>query len=191
MENVSWINILKNQPFEKEKQCAYFYKLYIEFEKSKKPSPPPTACFSYNYHEDQNLFELHFVNADPQGNFSKERTSIRFEELKNIFTEIKSKNHNNALVKIGTWMLNIDAFKIFFPIEFTQNAIFLDTPLTQNYTHWGQFLTKEGNLKKESAMHFLQIVQNRTFDHINKYFPLPAKISFLALPYFLRFYKIE
>jgi len=191
MDNLDWKYILKNQPSNAEEQCNYFYQIYSKFERNKKPSPPPTACFSYNYHEDQNLYELHFVNADSKGNFSKDRTQIRFEELKNLFTEIKSKNHNDALVKIGTWMLNINVFKKFFPIEFTEQSIFLDTPLTQNYTHWGQFLTKEGNLKKESADRFLQTVQKENYDHINKYFPLPAKISFLALPYFFKFYKIE
>lgn len=191
MQNAEWVAILKNLPSDKEKQSAYIYKLYLNFEKNKKPVPPPTACFTYTYHTDQNIFELHFVNADPKGNFSKDRTALRFTELKHIFTEIKNKNHNDAKVKIGTWMLNLDAFKRFFPIEFTQQATFLETPLTQNYTHWGQFLTKEGDLKKESAIHFLHTVQCKQFDHINKYFPLPAKISFLPLPYFYRFYAIK
>lgn len=191
IQNNEWIKILNEKPQDTMKQVDYFYDLYIYYETTKKPSPPPTACFSYNYHNESNIFELHFINADSKGNFSKERTSIRYDELKKLFEDIKNKNHNDALVKIGTWMLNIDAFKRFFPLEFTEKATFLETPLTQNYTHWGQFLTKEGYLKKESALLFLNKVRSNTFDHINKYFLLPAKISFLELPYFFKFYNIS
>lgn len=191
MQNQLWVNILNEKPRDLQKQVDYYYKHYVTYEKTKKSSPQLNACFTYNYHADSNLFELHFVNADPKGNFSKERTNIRIQELTKLFQNIKSKNHDDALVKIETWMLNIDAFKRFFPIEFTQKAIFLETSLTQNYTHWGQFLSKEGNVKYESGLWFLNNVKNNTFDHINKYFPLPAKVSLLKLSYFYKYYNVS
>jgi len=190
MKNTRWIEILKNKPFENSKQIDYFYNFYLKFEKSKKPSPPRSACFTFNYHKDGNIFELHFVNADPQGNFSKERAHVRFNELKNMFRKIKELNHEDALVKVETWILNTETFKRLFPNEFTEDAKLLDTNLTQNYTHWGQFLTKDGELKNNSAQNFLSSIKNSNFGHINDYFPLPAKNSFLELDYFYKFYGI-
>ena len=192
MKNTRWIEILKNKPDENAKQADYFYNLYSEFENNKKPlSSLSSACFTFNYHKGNNIFELHFVNADPQGNFSKERAHVRLNELKNMFKKIKELNHEDALVKVETWILNTEAFKRLFPNEFTRQAKLLDTNLTQNYTHWGQFLTKDGKLKKNSAQNFLNTVKNSNFAHVNDYFPLPAKNSFLELDYFYKFYGIS
>lgn len=190
-QNPEWISLMNKRPNDTSAQVDYFYNAYINFERNKPKSEPPKTCFVYKYHPSLNVFELHFVNADPLGNFSRTRVTRRIEELKKMFEEIKSFNHFDAQVKIGTWMLSIEPFRRLFPKEFTDKAYFLDTPLTQNYTHWGQFLTKDGHLKKDYANTLLTNVRTKQFDHINKYFPIPAKISYLSLPYFYTFYGIE
>lgn len=189
--NHDWVRILSSKPRSKKEQVDYFYGRYLSFEKSKGPPTPSVhGCFSFTYHADKNLFELHFVNADPKGNYSKDRVPIRLLELKRMFEAMKNENHPDALVKIGTWQLNLEAFKRLFPPEFTKRAVFLETPLTQNYTHWGQFLTKEGELKKDLAEQFIITVKTKKYDHINKYFPLPALISIIEQRHFYTFYGV-
>lgn len=190
-DNPQWVSFIKSKPLDYSEQVDYFYKAYVNFEHNKPKAEQPKSCFVYKYHPSLNIFELHFVNADPLGNFSHSRMPVRLQELKEMFAEIKKTNHSDAQVKIGTWMLSIEPFKRLFPREFTDNAVFLDTPLTQNYTHWGQFLTKDGQLKMDYADILLLNVRTKQFDHINSYFPIPAKISYLAQSFFYEFYGIK
>jgi hypothetical protein len=86
--------------------------------------------------------------------------------------------------------MSIPAFTRLFPEKFTQNAHPLERNIAQALTHWGQFVDKDGNIKKDLAEELLNKAKKKDHDKINNYFPLPALKSELELEKFYVFYKI-
>jgi len=189
-----WQKIINKLPSDKNLWIDYFYKGYIKFEKNKPKQKKDNqvrfgrfSVFSYSYHKDENAFELHFGNRDPKGNLGRDRVSQRMFELKKMFKSMKSCKKRGAKVYLRTWLFNINAFQRLFPKEFWHSAGLWNKQLAQDLAHWGQFVDRKGNFKKELAKILLKKAKKKR-KYINEYFPLPCKRSEVDQKAFYRFY---
>ena len=113
------------------------------------------GCFSHQYKEARNTFVLHFGNHDPAGNLGKDRREARLEDLRRLTESIAAQGRLDARVQMTSWLLSIDAFKRLLPEDFVSTIDSVEQDVAQDNGLWGQFLDKEGKVKKELAEQLL------------------------------------
>lgn len=149
------------------------------------------GCFSYNLHPGGKSILLHFANNDtPEPGFlSEQRIPVRLDELKNMFSDIKSKYPDFKFVISSSWLFNIEAFTRLFPPEFISSK-----QIKTDYHSmgmWGQFMNKYGGVKEDLAKQFIgRLSKATTFEELEQSFPLKELKITADLNCFYDMYKI-
>jgi hypothetical protein len=170
--NPIWQEFLKKAENNNVENIIYEY--HIQQQKDAPPMRTQFGCFSYDVLVEERGVKIHFANNDsPEpGVLSTERIPARKEELKEMFSEIKSKYPDFTFVISSSWLYNIPAFNRLFPSEFTRNL----TPKKNDYRSlgiWGQFIDKYGNIKEDLKNQFNQNIQKaQTMEELDNAFPL-------------------
>jgi len=150
------------------------------------------GCFSYAYMSESKVVRPHFMNRDTSGYgaLSKEQMETRLQELSAMFAHIRTNHPEAEEVRGCSWLYNIEAYKRLFPTEYTQNTEVADEEFPF-LALWGQFLTKEGQVREKMMSDFLRCVEEQeALDAIKQCFPyLPLRPN-CSIGYFYRFYDI-
>jgi hypothetical protein len=139
--------------------AAWTYHIYRErYDKIPKfTDSPHWGCFAYHYLPHHRMVKLHFSNQDTSGSspLSLERRPIRLAELHAMFAHIKRTHPQAVNVAGGSWLYNWDAYRCLFPSAYRQ-SVRPEPPRFQFRSLWGQFLRRDGEVREEPAMHFIQ-----------------------------------
>ncbi len=150
------------------------------------------GCFSYAYISESKVVRPHFTNRDTSryGPLSQAQMETRLQELSAMFADIRTKHPEAEEVRGCSWLYHIEAYKRLFPTEYTQNMEVADEEFPF-LALWGQFLTKEGQVREKMVSNFLHCVEEQeTLEAIKQCFPyLPLRPN-CSIGYFYRFYDI-
>ena len=107
-----------------------------------------------------------------------------------MFQYIHKENRQNAKFFARTWLLNTEAFTRLFPKEFKEKTQLWPEHLTQDNTYWGQFVNRNGKLKRDLSKKLITNVDMLSSTDIRDYFPLKGRITEIPLELLFRFYNI-
>lgn len=151
------------------------------------------GCFAYEYNPEIRAIHLHFSNQDAStyGSLSYHRIDARTSELRAMLQQIKQRHPDAALVQGGSWLYNWESYRRLFPPAFGQSAQKekMFTLLGRNI--WGQFLRRNGSVRKETMSLFLERVsQLQRVKDYPQCFPYPNVRTKAAIQLFYEFYEI-
>ena len=168
------------------------------------------GCFCYRYDEDTKTISPHFFNAEAEdewengvliskGPLSKEKIERRMSELRDMFSDIRTKYPDAQYVKGRSSLYNIEAYRRLFPPTYTVSSdVDYDLALWAGNTDiWGQFLggdkkqKGEYGFKKELADEFLEKVKEVPLDRLADALPMPPRNASGNIEDFYSFYGIK
>ncbi len=156
-----------------EKPDRAAYDLYKRNDQQTDDGMTYFGCFRFDFHTgfqgDTSVIKLHFHNRDYSGYgpLSRERQAERIKDLNNMFISIKQNYPDARVVRGGSWLYNIQAYKRLFPPSSVTNMAVEAIPFPRTSGIWGQFLNSEGEVKREMADGFLTKVNHaRTIDQL-------------------------
>jgi len=142
------------------------HELYLRNDNSTEAGKQYFGCFRYDFipqiGDDCGVIKIHFKNRDnsSEGPLSKERQSVRIQDLKRMF-EFISENHPEAKLVIGgSWLYNLKSYQRLFPKAFTSNMKVEEIPFPRTSGIWGQFLNSERQVNHKIKCSFLNKVDN-------------------------------
>jgi hypothetical protein len=176
-DHEEWQKVLEDLPDDRQAQLDFIYKKYLDFEENKKQEVSANngqvcfRCFSYFYNADKNLFNLHFTNADPQGNLGRDRVEERMKDFRDLAAAIKKENKRGAGAYMTSWLLSTEAMKRILPPEFIASLKPRNKGVAQDNGWWGQFIDRQGNIKHDLAAQLLENANEHRLS-IDEYFPM-------------------
>ncbi len=182
----------------REKADVVAYDLYRRNYQETDADKTYFGCFSFHFHPewrgDRDVIEIHFHNRDHSGYgpLSKVRQAERIQDLKEMFTRVKTQYPQAKFVHGGSWLYNIAAYKRLFPASFTANMIAEDIPFPRSSGIWGQFLDSEGKVKLEMADAFLvKVNQAKTLDQLLQCFEFKILYPRVKIEDFYDFFVVH
>lgn len=151
------------------------------------------GCFWYEFDENDNHIKIHFRNNDEAepGALSKEREGTRKEELSKMFKDIKQKYPKAETVTGFSWLYTIDSYTRLFPQEYIQNAV-VSKGWFRSVALWGQFLSGDGEVKKEIAADFKACIRDKkNIDDLSECFYYKVLVPKTQIDNFYKFYQLE
>ena len=149
------------------------------------------GCFYYSFLPAEQTIRIHFIDREISGygSLSKERVYARLQELQSMFRDIRSKIPEARMVRGGSWLYNLDAYKRLFPSEYVRTARIIDDEF-QFLSLWGQFLRRDGQLRDQLAASFLVCIQKQyTLNGLKQCFPYQVLRPECALDPFYKLYE--
>jgi hypothetical protein len=150
------------------------------------------GCFYYSYLSDEHTIRIHFVNREitQQSALSLARRPVRQQELGEMFQAIRTTLPEATTVRGGSWLYNLTAYCRLFPPEYVRSV----QPAEDEFPYlalWGQFLTRDGDLRQPGADVFLACLeQQSTLTGLKQCFPYQVLRPTCAIDYFYRFHKL-
>ncbi len=170
------------------------YDFYLERQKTQtKDAPSPFGCFSYEYDSEEKHIQIHFKQKDKSGisPLSSERIEVRKDELRRMFSEIRTKYPEAKTVGGFSWLYNIGAYRRLFPSLYTESAKVNQTWF-KSYALWGQFVNSKKELKQDMSRSFLSCVESKnTVEELRKCFPYLVLEPEVNIDAFYNFYNIK
>lgn len=148
------------------------------------------GCFYYSYLADEQTIRIHFINRETAGQsaLSQARRAVRVQELARMFLAIQATLPEARMVRGGSWLYNIDAYRRLFPPEYVCTA----QPIGDEFPFlalWGQFLTRHGHLREPGTASFLACLQQQTtLAGLAQCFPYQVLRPTCAIDHFYRCY---
>jgi hypothetical protein len=162
-------------------------------ERSPDPSPPDViatvGCFSYG-RLDPTRIRIHFHNVEPPGTspLSDDRMERRLHELGMLFHQASEAGEVSSTVVGTSWLYNLPAYRRLFPATYLASAT-LASPRFRNMPLWGQFLQRDGSVRKTSSRIFLdRLSRQETLEHLSSCFPLQPLYMEAPVSDFLAFH---
>lgn len=116
------------------------------------------GCFSYA-HGQAGFIHLHFYNSgDTPSPLSREHATHRRADLYRLFKYIRQHEPPGLILRGGSWLYNIEAYRRLFPPAYLASAQPAEGRF-QNMSLWGQMLDSKGAVKPAMAEPFLQRLQ--------------------------------
>ncbi|MGO8946518.1 MAG: hypothetical protein ACLQUY_02400 [Ktedonobacterales bacterium] len=149
------------------------------------------GCFYYSYIADEQTIRIHFINRESSqlSALSPARREVRVRELASMFAAVRVTLPEAKTVRGGSWLYHLDAYRRLFPPEYVQNP----QPLDDEFAFmalWGQFLTRDGQLREPAAASFLDCVQEQTtLAGLKRCFAYQVLRPESAIDHFYRFYE--
>jgi len=125
-------------------------------------------------------FRNSFTAPKEESAFSKEQQPTRKREVFNAIKNTLKENPEIKTVVTRSWLCNHKGYREVFPPEWTENMKESITPgAFRRFDVWGQFLSKEGDTKKEKVEDFLEkIKEAKSLEELLRSFPyLPLETS--------------
>jgi len=123
------------------------------------------------------------------GPLSKERMSVRLQELKALFAEVKKQHPDVLLVRGNSWLYNLAAYKRLFPPQYTKTMKMVDGEF-QYLSLWGQFVRRNGQVHEDIASSFLfSLHKHDTLEGLKRCFPYQVMGPECPISYFYGFYE--
>lgn len=174
-----------------EDKTEAVYSFYLDRLKEEKDGPH-FGCFSYEYEAKENYIQVHFKNREEAeiGPLVAQKIDARKKELRDMFTEIKSKYPNVVSVVGFSWLYNLEAYKRLFPPEYTQNPKVV-SGWFKTSALWGQFIDHKKHLKPDLAEEFRNCIKTKgTIEELEECFPFRLLEPETDIKNFYNFYGI-
>ena len=149
------------------------------------------GCFYYSYLPEEQAIRVHFINRETaeQGALSQARQAERVQELARMFRAIQSTHPQAKVVRGGSWLYHLDAYRRLFPSEYVRTAQPIDDEF-QFMALWGQFLTRHGQVRAPERASFLACLQQQTtLAGLKQCFPYQVLRPVCSIEHFYRFYE--
>lgn len=159
------------------------------------PNEAVFGCFSFEPPDTRGAVRIHFGNRSGVGEagpLSRGSMSVRLGELREMFAHIGVAHPNAALVRGGSWLYRIDAYRRLFPEAYVKTCAPAHGLMRFDGTSsWGQFLNRHGGVKPELRDIFLRNLQRLDPSRPEETFPLPAMRAEAPIGLFYDFYGIQ
>jgi len=170
------------------------YEFYLRQSEQLPPKiPDPNfGCFSYARLDDGRI-RIHFHNGEPgdESPLCHERIDVRLSELKAMFAHLKQLVPPTINVLGGSWLYNLEAYRRLFPPRYLESA-YPNEDEFQFISLWGQFVDRQGCLRKQPVKLFLDNLQREnTLEGLKASFPFQSLHLENPLKDFYQFYGIE
>lgn len=160
------VKIRAKEGIDRENLVEFAYTSYMkDYERMKKVEPYHVinegrfGCLAYDYKAEENMVRVHFMNVEnaPDGPFSKEGIEQRKLEMHDLFVAIKERHKDAEVVLGNSWLYNLDGYRSLFPEEYQQglHPDYSEREWKIGFTVLGQFINRDGTLRKERADAFL------------------------------------
>ncbi|MGV8995409.1 MAG: hypothetical protein ACOH12_00495 [Parvibaculaceae bacterium] len=153
------------------------------------------GCFSLETQAQSGAVKLHFGNRldnpEGQGPLHASRRGERMEELRALFAHVKRHIEGAQIVRGGSWLYHIEAYRRLFPPSFAASR--REAIGNRNFagtSSWGQFLDHRGDLKAEPVAKFLENLDVLDPEHPARAFPMPALNTQASVGDFFAFYDV-
>lgn len=149
------------------------------------------GCFSYKYVPKKKTIFTHFKNnGEEDGVLSKERKEARFQELKEMFSEIKEKHPEVEKVSGFSWLYNIEAYKRLFPKEYIENPNVIKGWF-KTLAIWGQFVDRNLNVREDVISKFKECIKTKnSIEELENCFPYKILQPKCDIIHFYKFFNI-
>ena len=174
-----------------EATCAFFEECP---EERMPPDESVFGCFSFEPPDTCGAIRIHFGNRaadEKSGPLARENVAARRAELREMFSHVKTAHPETALVRGGSWLYRIEAYRRLFPEVYTSSC----TPASglmrfDGTSSWGQFLDRSGHIKSDLRDIFLRNLENLDPSRAETAFPLPAMRAEAPIDFFYDFYRV-
>jgi hypothetical protein len=161
-----------------------------------RPVAPPRliatfGCFSYAWLGSDRL-RLHFHDADEDGRspLAPDRHDRRRSELAALFASAKRSAGHSFRVIGASWLYNTAAYRRLFPPGYLATAHVIHGRF-RHMPLWGQFVRRDGNVRKDVAREFRGRLRRQTSLHdLDVCFPLQVLALEAPASDFYAFYDI-
>jgi hypothetical protein len=192
----NWKKFQKKFNSKKPVQSTYEYYL-AELKKNeirRKKETPRTSAFRYDIEDNGESMRVHthmYYRENKYSPLSKHNIKFREAEIKKCLSEVKEKHSKVKYVKGHSWLYNINTYRRLFPKSYLKTAKPVEYTM-QGFGLWGQFLDRNGNVKKELSSSFLKkVAKAKTMKDLWKAYPFMALELKAPIKDFYKKYKIE
>lgn len=138
---------------------------------------PRFGCFSYEVLTDQPVVRIHFDNRDSddgRGPLCAAKVERRRAELGEMFAHIRARHPQAEVVKGGSWLYNLDAYRRLFPPAYAASVFRPERLRLDGTSSWGQLLDFHGQVKPAIRQALLDNLSRLDVDAPWEAFPLRA-----------------
>jgi len=152
----------------------------------------PFGCFSYELLIPDHVVRIHFNNrdsADGCGPLARVKADRRISELREMFGYIRTHHPGAQVVRGGSWLYNLEAYRRLFPPEYAASTFEPERVRLDGTSSWGQLLDSRGFVKPVIRQALLDNIRNLDIAAPWKAFPMRALGAQSAIEQFYRFYS--
>jgi hypothetical protein len=158
------------------------------------PGQRQFGCFSCDSPDADGMVRIHFTNRDNDGigPLSRAKIEKRKQELTTMFTYVKQTYADAKVVRGGSWLYHLEAYRRLFPPVYGDSRELLEgLSHFQGTSSWGQFLDHREGVKPALRAQFLENLKKLNKDRLWAVFPLPVYRAHAPLQAFYDFYKVD
>jgi len=150
------------------------------------------GCFEFDANAETGIVRLHFYNRDSHGPLSRARMGERRRELETMFAYIKRFFPAARHVEGRSWLYGTEAYRRLFPEDYVRSRAVIESGSRfQGMAWWGQFLDREGNVKRPLKEALLGNLDRLNTNRLWEAFPLPVFRVSAQIDSFYARYAIE
>lgn len=149
------------------------------------------GCFSYAL-MGENLARLHFhagehLSASP---LSLEHSPLRLSELRTLFSTLKASSSPSMHIVGASWLYHLPTYRRLFPPRYLAQLEPIAHPY-QRMPLWGQFLTRDRQVRPDMAARFREdVAQATSLSALERCFPFPVLATTSPAQWFYEFLGI-
>jgi len=150
------------------------------------------GCFSYELVNPDHVVRIHFSNrdsADDCGPLARVKADRRISELREMFGFIQAHHPSARIVRGGSWLYNLEAYRRLFPPEYVASTFEPKRVRLDGTSSWGQLLDFRGFVKPVIRQALVDNMRNPDITAPWKAFPMRALGAQGAIEQFYRFYS--
>ncbi len=177
-----------------EDPVSYTYAFYLSQRAITEPWPTGRfGPFSYAVWDGVRV-RLHFYGMGDAGRspgpLHLSQVEQRRRDLSRLLTEVREIVPEARTIVGGSWLYNLDAYRRLFPPGYLATAQ-VGEPEYQYIAQWGQFVRRDGSIRKEIAARFLaSVAAVRGLDQLRDCFPFPVLRLEGPIEEFYGFYEV-
>jgi hypothetical protein len=152
------------------------------------------GCFSYELLGREDVVRIHFSNrdsADDCGPLTRAKAERRISELREMFGFIGSRHPSVRVLRGGSWLYNLEAYRRLFPPEYAASVFVPDRVRLDGTSSWGQLIDFRGFVKPAIRQALLENIRDLDIAAPWKAFPMRALGTQCAIEHFYGFYGCQ
>lgn len=150
------------------------------------------GCFSYELIDAGSVVRIHFSNrdrTDDRGPLARVKADRRMSELREMFGFIRANHSTARVVKGGSWLYNLEAYRRLFPPDYAASRFEPQRVRLDGTSSWGQLLDFRGFVKPAVRQALLDNIRSLDIAAPWTAFPMRALGAQGAIEQFYRFYR--
>lgn len=110
------------------------------------------GCFSYELLDPGDVVRIHFSNRDTTGDsgpLARAKADSRLAELQEMFAFIRAHHSRAQIVRGGSWLYNLQAYRRLFPPEYAASVFEPEHVRLNGTSSWGQLVDFRQEVKPD------------------------------------------